>query len=107
MIPHEVKHATIGEDSLRFTQTAKFERWFSYPALTVEELAALSCDREPEVLKAHRIGEFKRSILDFIWPQQDVMSYWALARGRDCPRCRDPRYGHRERKGRASFSRRC
>jgi len=58
-VPYEVRAAAISADCFRFPQSANFDHWFSYPALTVEEIAALSCDRDPEILNPRRIAEFE------------------------------------------------
>lgn len=80
-IPHEVACAAIGADCFRFPRSADFGHWLNYPALTVEEIAALSCDRDPKVLNLKRIAEFRLSIPHpaLARTQQDLMDFSALA----------------------------
>jgi hypothetical protein len=80
-IPHEVARAAISADCFRFPQSADFGRWFSYPALNVDEIAALSCDRDPKVLNPKRIAEFRLSIPHpaLARTRQDLMNFSALA----------------------------
>jgi hypothetical protein len=81
IIPHEVACVAISADCFRFPQSADFERWFGYPALIVEEIAALSCDRDPKVLNPKRIADFKLSIPHpaLARTPQDLMDFSALA----------------------------
>ena len=57
-ILHEVARAAIDADIERFPCGVDYELWFSFPALTVEDIAAISNDREPEILNPKRIDEF-------------------------------------------------
>ncbi len=80
-IPSEVACAAISADCLRFPRSANFEHWFDYPALTVEEIAALSCDRDPKVLNLKRIADFRLPIPHPALARnpQDLMDFSALA----------------------------
>jgi hypothetical protein len=80
-IQGEVRDAAISADIDRFPGGVDYEYWFNFPALTVEELVALSCDREPEILNPKRIDEFKLPTPHprLVRTRQDLMGMSAIA----------------------------